>query len=432
MKTNRLLATAALFAAITFAGRLQGYAATIYEPYTFTTIAGKAGTSGSIDGAGSAARFIFGTDIYARGALAADSAGNLYLAESANRILRKITIEGTNAVVATIAGRAGWSGSADGPGNMARFNSPGGVAVDAKGNIFVSDSYNTTLRKVSPDGTNWVVTTIAGKAGFRGIDDGLGSNARFVGNVGLALNSSGTLFVADGGAIRKVTQEGTNWMVTTIAGNSNEGGFVDGIGIKARFAAPGGLGIDAAGNIYVADSDNMVIRKVTLVDTNWVVTTPRPNLSGEYFESLTADSAGNVYVPGLISNTILKVGTNGVTTVLAGKFAGSTDGTGSAARFNQPSALVVGNNGIIFVVDSVNNTIRMGYPLLTITASGFNSGQFGFSLKGGPAGRMAVVETSADMVGWLPIWTNTLGGILNFSDPQSSGQSQRFYRAQTK
>jgi hypothetical protein len=74
----------------------------------------------------------------------------------------------------------------------------------------------------------------------------------------------------------------------------------------------------------------------------------------------------------------------------------------------------------------------MGFPALTITPSGFTGGQFGFTLKGGPSGQSVVVDTSADMVGWLPIWTNTLGGTLNFSDPQSSGQSQRFYRAQTR
>src|SRR5215472_14971755 len=154
-------------------------AAANYEPYTFTHFAGSFGGLGYSDGIGSAARFNFPS------AVAVDSSNNLYVADGDNNTIRKITPGG---VVSTLAGLAGYAGSADGTGSAARFNFPSGVAVDSSGNVYVVDQSNHTIRKVTPGG---VVTTLAGLAGIYGTTDGTGSDARFYYPSGVAVDSSG-------------------------------------------------------------------------------------------------------------------------------------------------------------------------------------------------------------------------------------------------
>jgi len=231
-----------------------------------TTLAGLAGSSGSADGTGSTARFL------EPHSLAVDAMGNVFVADTFNSTIRKVTPEG---VVTTIAGRAGAVGSANGLGSAARFSDPQGIAVDHDGNIYVSDTDNGTIRKVTPDGTNWMVSTLAGLAGSQASVDGTNSRARFVGPKGCGLDSAGNLYVADndGSTIRKVTPVGTNWVVTTLAGAAGKFGSVDGIGSDARFYAPFDVTVDSAGNLFVADGGNNLIRKLTLTETNWVVTT---------------------------------------------------------------------------------------------------------------------------------------------------------------
>src|ERR1019366_703568 len=172
------------------------------------TLAGLAGSSGSADGTGSTARF------YVPIGVAVDGAGNLFVADSSNHTIRKVTPTG---VVTTLAGSAGNPGSADGTGSAAQFSMPEGVAVDGVGNVFVADSGNHTIRKVTPAG---VVTTLAGSAVNSGSTDGTGSDARFYICWGVAVDGAGNVFVADSGnnAIRKVTPEG---VVTTLAGNTS-------------------------------------------------------------------------------------------------------------------------------------------------------------------------------------------------------------------
>ena len=150
-----------------------------------TTLAGLAGSSGSANGTGSAARFYYPFGV------AVDSAGNVYVADTGNNTIRKVTPAG---VVTTLAGLAGSSGSADGTGSAARFNYPSGVAVDSAGNVYVADTGNNTIRKVTPAG---VVTTLAGLAGSPGSADGTGSAARFYYPHGVAVDSAGNVYVAD-------------------------------------------------------------------------------------------------------------------------------------------------------------------------------------------------------------------------------------------
>ncbi|MHB8520044.1 MAG: NHL repeat-containing protein [Limisphaerales bacterium] len=401
-----------------------------------TTVAGLAGGKGSVDGMGSAARF------YGPSGVAVDGAGNAYVADTYNNTIRKVTAAG---VVTTLAGLANSSGSVDGTGSVARFWVPSGVALDSVGNLYVADTYNNTIRKVTPLGTNWVVTTLAGLAGGFGFSvDGTGSAARFNGPSGVVVDGTGNVYVADtyNNTIRKVAPAG---VVTTLAGRAGYGGSADGTGSAARFYGPSGVAVDSAGNLYVADTyPNSTIRKVT---PTGVVTTlagvagyggsADGTGSAARFNSpssVAVDSAGNVFVADSGNETIRKVTPAGVVTTVAGLagFSGSTDGTGSAARFYGPSGVAVDSVGNVYVAEYVNNTIRKGYPALMILNSGagfgFNGAQFGFGLTG-PTGQLVVVEGSTDLVNWLPLWTNTFAGALNFSDPESGVQSRRFYRA---
>ncbi len=201
-----------------------------------TTLAGTAGQSGSADGTGGAARFGSPTG------MAVDSAGNVYVADSSAATIRKITPAG---VVSTLAGSPGQSGSADGTGGAARFNDPLGVAVDGAGNAYVADTFNDTIRMITPAG---VVTTLAGAPGQRGSADGTGSAARFAYPEGVAVDGAGNVYVADSAndTIRMITPAG---VVTTLAGSPGQYGSADGTGSAARFVGPEGVAVDGAGNV---------------------------------------------------------------------------------------------------------------------------------------------------------------------------------------
>ncbi|MCX7804926.1 MAG: PKD domain-containing protein [Planctomycetota bacterium] len=274
------------------------------EDYVFSTFAGSSGKPGWNDGIGCAARF------NAPQGLAVDPSGNIYVADADNNTIRMMNAAGQ---VITVAGRAGFAGSTNGTRGAARFNSPRSVALDSSGNIYVADTYNNTIRKITPAG---VVTTLAGQAGTPGSDDGTGSAARFNVPSGVAVDSGGNVYVADTGnhTVRKITPAG---VVTTLAGQAGAPGSDDGTGSAARFNLPSGMVVDATGNVYVADESNHTIRKIA---PNAAVTTP----------------AGHAGEPG------------------------SVDGTGINTRFNFPAGMVVDASGTIYVADSGNHTIRRG------------------------------------------------------------------------
>jgi sugar lactone lactonase YvrE len=329
-----------------------------------TTLAGTAGLEGSADGAGAAARFNNPCGV------AVDGAGNVFIADARNNTIRKVTPAGA---VTTLAGTADLlSGSADGAGAVARFDNPSGVAVDGTGSLFVVDFGNNTIRKVTPAG---VVTTLAGTAGLEGNADGTGADARFYQPRGLAVDGAGNLFVADVGnsTIRKITPDG---VVTSLAGAGGPYGSADGTGAAARFSMPTDVAVDGAGNVFVADSNNGTIRKIT---PSGVVSTFAGS-AGQYGSKdgtgaaarfagpigLAADGVGNLFVVDFGNNTIRKVTPGGVVSTLAGSAGqyGSTDGTGAEARFYYPSGVAVDGAGNVFVADDGNNAIRK------ITASG--------------------------------------------------------------
>jgi hypothetical protein len=354
-----------------------------------TTLAGAAGKFGTADGSAATARFDFPSGV------AVDRAGNIYVADTNNSTIRKITTDGS---VMTLAGAAGIPGGADGTGAAARFNSPSGVAVDLDGNVYVADRMNETIRKVAFTG---VVTTLAGTAGMVGSTDGMDTTARFDSPSGVAVDRAGNVYVADQNnqIIRKVTATGG---VTTLAGTAGMAGSTDGTGAAARFNSPSGVAVDGAGNVYVADQNNHILRKITaagvvttLAGTAGMAGSADGTGAAARFNSpsgAAVDSAGNVYVADQ-NNQIIRRVSAGVVMTLAGaaSMTGSADGTGAAARFSDPSSVAVDSTGNVYVADTENATIRK------ITA----------------AGAVTTLAGTADMVGS----TDGTAAAARFSDP---------------
>ncbi|MDE2432882.1 MAG: hypothetical protein KGN37_08530 [Burkholderiales bacterium] len=329
-----------------------------------STLAGTAGAQGSADGNGAAASFFnpYGTTT--------DRAGNVYVADYSNRTIRKITSAG---VVSTFAGTAGVQGSADGTGGTASFSGPGHIATDSVGNVYVADSANDTIRKITPAG---VVSTFAGAAGAQGSVDGTGAAARFKVPGGVATDNAGNVYVADSfnNTIRKITPAG---VVSTLAGTAGVQGSGDGTGSAASFYWPNGIATDSAGNVYVAELANNTIRKITpagVVSTLAGTAGAQGSVDGigaaarfDHPSSVATDSAGNVYVSDSYNSTIRKITPAGVVSTLAG-MAGvqdSVDGIGSTARLVYPQGMATDRAGNLYVAD--NTTIRKITPTGVVT-----------------------------------------------------------------
>jgi sugar lactone lactonase YvrE len=329
------------------------------ESWTFTTIAGKAGTSGSRDGIGSDARF------NGPNGIAVDQKGNIYVADNFNNTIRLITSSGA---VSTLAGLAGTSGSNDGLGANARFSSPHRIAVDHSGNLYVTDLNHHTIRKITPAG---MVTTLAGQAGRSGSADGAAAVARFYKPMGIAVGADGNIFVADSGnnTIRKITPAG---LVSTVAGQAGVKGNIDGPGLSARFDGVYGIALSARGFLYVTGGENNIIRVInpsrvvgTLAAQPGAAGRPQYATTSAFFYGQTGiavDGKGNLYVADSGNNTIRQITTTGVVTTIGGLAgtSGSSDGAGANARFNHAWDLALDTQENFYVSDGWNNTIRKG------------------------------------------------------------------------
>jgi uncharacterized protein (TIGR03437 family) len=349
--------------------------------------------------------------------VAADSAGNLYIADSGNQRIRRVA----NGVISTAAGNGtlGYSGD-NGPATAAQLNTPYGVAVDSAGNLYIADSGNNVIRKLS----NGVITTVAGNgtSGYTG-DNGPATSAQLNTPSWVAVDSAGNLYITDVGnnVVRKVSV--SNGVITTVAGNGTYAfGGDNGPATGAAFYQPMGVAVDSAGNLYIADTGNQRIRKVS----NGTITTVAGNgtygfsgdgasaTSAELYQPMgvAVDSAGNLYIGDTVNNRIRKV-SNGVINTVAGNGTGGYGGDGGAAtiaELNEPVGVALDSAGNLYTADFVNNRVR----LLSSSSCTYSVGSTSLVAPASGAYFNLSIQTSAFCpwaVSALPGWITVSGAF---------------------
>jgi len=318
--------------------------------------------------------------------VAVDAAGNLYIAESVGNRIRKVSPGG---IITTVAGNGtqGFSGD-DGPATSASLYSPAGVAVDAAGNVYIADTYNTRIRKVSPDG---IITTAAGRGGYKFAgDDGLATNASLNQPWGVAVDAADNLYISDWNnhRIRMVSPSG---IITTVAGNGASG-FAgdDGPAIDASLY-PEGVAVDAAGNLYIADTSN---RRVRRVSSSGAITTVAgkgtqgssgdggPATAASLYSpaGLALDATGNLYIADSYGARIRMVSAGGIITTVAGApwngpyTFGGDGGPATSALLHSPGGVAVDAAGNLYIADTLNYRVRMVNPSGVIATVAGNGG----------------------------------------------------------
>ena len=306
-----------------------------------------------------------------------DSSGNVYIADSQNSVIRKVT---TSGIISTVAGNgtAGYAGD-NGSATIAHLNFPSGIAVTSSGILFVADSDNSRLRQVSTSGT---ITTIAGNGAYSG-----SGNLAFNNPTGIAMDASGNWYVADAGTntIRKFSITGA---VSTIAGSGVYGYAGDNASATtAEFSYPAGVAVDTSGNVYVVDSYNSRVRKIA---TNGLITTVAGNgtrgFAGngvaatsaelDFPQGIAVDRAGNLYIADTNNCRIRKVSGGIITTIAGNGTAGYTgdNGPASSSELNYPYGVAVDSTGNVYIADTLNNVIRQistSGTISTIAGNGF-------------------------------------------------------------
>ncbi len=305
-------------------------------------------------------------------AVAVDSAGNLYVADIISSRVLKVNAAGT---ITTLAGNGAITFAGDGgPATHASFFNPSGVAADNAGNVYIADSMNNRIRKVDSAGT---ISTVAGNGsvGFTG-DGGPATSASLWTPLDVAVDSTGNLYIADSGnnRIRKVNTAG---VITTVAGGAPVPGYSGdgGQAVGAGLFLPGGVTVDPSGNLYIADIGNNRIRKVNAAGTiSTVAGNGTKSFSGDggaaagaglnlfgAHAGLAVDGAGNLYIPDIANHRIRKVGASGIISTVAGNGIAGFSGDGGpaiTAGLNNPGDVAVDSAGNLYIADTTNNRVR--------------------------------------------------------------------------
>jgi RHS repeat-associated protein len=367
-----------------------------FEPGLITTTAGQFSVKAGYSGDGGPAT---GAQLTSPSAVTVDAAGNLFIADCGNNVIRKVSA--SSGVIATVAGTGGVGGySGDGgPATSAQLSCPHGVAVDLAGNLYIADEANRIIREVTA--STGVITTVAGTprhSGYTG-DGGYATNAMLRTPMSVAVDLAGNLYIADYGSyvIRKVTA--ASRYITTVAGNGTSGYSGDGqqaTSAQVQLGNPTGVAVDPAGNIYIADGTDHVIRQVTvatgIISTVAGIGPPTSGGSsgdggparGALFMSswgIAVDAAGNLYIADTSSNNIREVtASTGVIATIAGGsgvqgfgYAGD-GGPATSAQLHSPQGVAVDAAGNIYFADSANNAIRKisasAGSIVTVAGSG--------------------------------------------------------------
>lgn len=381
---------------------------TLHAQVTVSTFAGST-TAGKQDGTGTDAGF------YHPSGIDVDASGNIYVADQGNHLIRKISPDG---VVTTLAG-SGTYGNSNGTGTDASFDLPSDVAVDADGIVYVADFSNNMIRKITTDG---VVTTFAG-SGSPGRTDKKGTEAKFYGPTGVAVDADGNVYVTDqkSNAIRKITPDG---QVTTLAGGAY--GYENGAGADAKFFDPYGIAVDLSGNVLVADQSNNVIRSVNAT-TGVVATIAGSGVQGSDDKKGTAatfklpsdmevDNNGYIYVADFNNELIRKISPTGDVTTVAGLVyqKGSVNGSSDVASFDSPIGIALNAEGtIIYIADYYNNMIRKIELNAVATGTQKNSILQSAKLFPNPALDKLMIDLAAEVNGTIQVSDLQGNEILN-------------------
>jgi sugar lactone lactonase YvrE len=293
--------------------------------------------------------------------LAMDRAGNLYIADAGdtNRI-RKLAPDGS---MRTVAG--GVEGFADGPAAQAAFNTPSGLAIDGAGNLYIADTGNNAIRKLAPDGT---VSTVAGdgQAGYR---DGAARQARFNGPIGVAVDARGNVLVADtyNDRIRLISADG---QVRTLAG-TGQPGYQDGPALGALFDTPCAIAINAQGELFIADTRNGAVRKLAANGQVSTLARSESDAPGQLLRrplSLAMTPDGYLYVGDMSRGRIVQLSPKGELRGLTGVGIDVAVGDDAARRIATPAAIVLDKTGALYVSDPAAYLIRRVAPSGTVHA----------------------------------------------------------------